>query len=147
MWGGGVPHPDLGWGTPHQQNGVPPHPELGWGTPLFKTWDGVLLIQAWDGVPPQSRPVMGCLLSRCGLSHKVKKLPSHIPPISRTGYPPLFGPGMGYPPSRPGMGTPCPDLGWGTPPVQMCDGVPPMVRCGLSHKVKILPSPSFGCGR
>ena len=61
--GGGVylrvpPSPDLGWGTPHQQNGVPPWPAMGyphldleWGTPFC-------LDLGW-GTPPQSRLEMG----------------------------------------------------------------------------------------
>ena len=42
-WTGGVPYPDLGWGTPLS---------AGWGTPPIQTWDGVPPLQTWDGVPP-----------------------------------------------------------------------------------------------
>ena len=35
-------NPDLGWGTPHQQNGVTLHPRL----------DGVPLVQDWMGYAP-----------------------------------------------------------------------------------------------
>ena len=66
----GVPsHPDLGRGYPpphqlygvpphHQLDGVPPHPDLGRGYPLIR----------WLGYPPP----------RCGLTHKLKLLPSLI---------------------------------------------------------------------
>ena len=55
-------HPDLGWATPHQLDGVPPCLDLGWGTPHQLdgyppawTWDGVTpSVQTWDGVPPPS---------------------------------------------------------------------------------------------
>ena len=51
------------------------------------------------------------------------------------GYPQYSGPGMGYPPVQT----------WeqGTSPTLTWDGVlpPPPSRCGLTHKVKILPSP------
>ena len=57
------------------------------------------------------------------------------PPPTQTwdGVPRLSGPGMGYlpPPSRTGTGPP--------PPTR--DGVPPPPRCGLTRKVKLLPSP------
>ena len=106
------------WGTPH-------HPDLARGTP------GTPTIQTWGGMPPPR-------------------------------------PGMGYPPCRPEMGnhhtdlewgtphwnlgwrTPHPDLGWGTPdwdlgqgtPSQTWDGVPPSpLRCGLTNKLKTVPSP------
>ena len=56
----GTPHPDLGWGTPCQQNGVqywdgvPPHPhlDLGWGTPHLDLRWGTLPVWIWDVVPP-----------------------------------------------------------------------------------------------
>ena len=48
--GWGTPHLDLEWGTPHQLDGVP--------------------LWTWDGVPP--------FPSRCGLTNKLKTVPSPI---------------------------------------------------------------------
>ena len=86
-------HPDLA--------GVPPHPRPGMGyPPTIQTWPGYPPTQTWDGVPPtsdlgwvpplphhpdlagvppppSSRPGWGTP-SRCGLTHKVKILPSPI---------------------------------------------------------------------
>ena len=99
---GGYPIPGLGgctpsqvWGVPHLRVGVPrvppssrpgwgtpTWPDLGWGTPPGQTWDGVPPPphQTWDGVAPLPRPEMGYPppSSRCGLTHKVKILPSPI---------------------------------------------------------------------
>ena len=67
--------------------------------------------------------------------------PSHVqwvPHLRSGGYPGytthhLDLAGVPSPPARPGMGySPYRDLRWGTPPPS---------RCGLTHKVKILPSP------
>ena len=66
------------------------------------------------------------------------------PLVSRMGYP-LFGPGMGYSPSRPGMRNPL-SAGWGTPtPIQTWDGVSPIwtwdgVPPANVNRLKILPS-------
>ena len=127
------PPPDLGWGTPHQLDGVPP------------TWTS-------DGVPPISWMEYPSHLDLgCGTS------------ISWMGYPPCLDLGWGIPISWMGY-HPCLDLGWGTPawdvvppsrsgmgyppPVQTWDGVPPPPSmCGLTNKLKTVPSPSFECGR
>ena len=101
-----------------------PHPVLVGGIPPT--------IQTWPGGTPHHPDLAG----------GAPGTPYH-PDLTRgeyPGYPPHHQDLAGVPP-RPGMGySPCPDLGWGTPPVQTCDGVTPL-RCGLTHKVKILPSP------
>ena len=89
-WGWGYPwyphYPDLAGGYPRiplplsRPGVVPPCPDLGWGTPLSRPGMGYPPIQTWDGVTPP--PVQTCdgviLPSRCGLTHKVKILPSPI---------------------------------------------------------------------
>ena len=68
-------------------------------------------------------------------------LPPHL---DLAGVPPNPSPGWGTPPARPGMGyPPQPDLGWGTPPTPYprWGTPPPPSKWGLTHKVKILPSP------
>ena len=60
----GTPDPDLGWGIPHQQDGVSLHPNLGWGIPPVQQWDEVpppmsagwgtpCLDQGWGTPPPR----------------------------------------------------------------------------------------------
>ena len=67
----GTLHPDLGWGYPHQQDGIPSCPDLGWGTPCPHQQDGV--------PPPPSRPEMGYLSPPLPeMVDKVKTLPSVI---------------------------------------------------------------------
>ena len=116
--GGGipwVPPPSRpGWGG---TLGIPPPSRPGWGTPHHPDLTGVPPIQTWPGYPPPSRP------------------------------------DWGTPPSRPGRGTPHhpdlarvplhhPDLTRVSPHHSDMAGVPlpPPSRCGLTHKVKILPS-------
>ena len=132
--GGGVPHPVMGY-PPHHLDlagGYPHHPDLARGTPGTLPpsrpgmgypppsdlgW-GTPHHQPWDGVPPTIRPGMG--------------------------YPPTIRPGMGYPPpSRPGWGTPqSSDLaGVPPPPSRPGWGTPPGSRCGLTNKLKTVPSP------
>ena len=100
----------------------PPTPSRpGWGTPPRNPdLAGVpSTIQTWLGHPPSpSRPDWGT-----------------PPPTIQTWleYPPSR-PGIGYPQTCDGL-PPRPDLWWGTPPLS---------RCGLTHKVKILPYPPFG---
>ena len=71
------------------------------------------------------------------------------PPGPGKGYPPHLDLGRGYPPPGPGKGVP-PTWTWeGVTPPQTWDGVPPSSagrgtpppRCGLTHRLKILPLP------
>ena len=64
------PRPDLGWVPP------PPCLDLGWGTPLARPEMGYSPGQTWDGVPPLD--VTGVLPPRCGLTNKLKTVPSII---------------------------------------------------------------------
>ena len=116
--GGGVA-PLLGKGVP---------PSAGWGTPL--PGKGVPTSAGWGTLPSA-----GCgapLSAGWGTPHQLDGVP--LPPTWEGGTSPVSW--MGYPP----------------PPHQL-DGVPPVnwtgysPRCELTDKLKILPSPSFGCGR
>ena len=120
-----VPHPWLGGGsTPSLAGGggypIPgtPHSDLAEITPSLD----------W-GVP-----ILGYPLSRSGLP-----LERELGPV--TGVPPGKGPGTshwGIPWKGHNTSGSIAGWRWGTPP-------PP--RCELTNKLKILPSPSFGCGR
>ena len=109
------------WGVPGSRFRGYPVPGLG-GYPVLV--QGGPPSQVW-GVPHlrfRGYPISG-----------LGGTPSH-------GVPPLSRPGIWYPTSQTCDGVPpYLDLRWGTPS--------PRSRCGLTHKVKILPSPSFGCGR
>ena len=84
--GWGVPHPVLYWGVPHPVL-AGGYPVLAGGYPI-QSWPGGYTIQSWLGDTPH-RPDLrwdtpcpdlgwGNPLSRCGLTHKVKILPSPI---------------------------------------------------------------------
>ena len=80
-WLGGTPgtpphHPDLVGVPPHHNlAGYPPPSRPGWGTPsTIKTWPGYPpppTIQTWPWYPPPPP-------SRCGLTNKLKTVPSPI---------------------------------------------------------------------
>ena len=129
--GGGLPHPVLNGGYPT----VPPK----------QTWDGVSPIQTWD-VPPDQTWEWGTPCLDLGMGYPPSRPGMGYPPVQTSdGVPPHPNLGMGYslppPPiqTRDGV-SPHPDLGWGTPPPNQQDGYPPRSMCGLTHKVKILPS-------
>ena len=83
----GTPYHDLGWGTLHQQDGVPPSkpgigyplsrsgmgyppcPDMGWCYPPSHQQDGVPPIQTWDGIPPSRHGVGYPPLSRHGVEY------------------------------------------------------------------------------
>ena len=76
--------------------------------------------------PPHRYPIpaRGYPISRWGVPHSLMGVPHPCLGV------PIHG--LGYP--IPGQGIPQPGMRY-----------PP--RCGLTNKLKILPSPSFGCGR
>ena len=117
MSGGRVPRPRLG--------GVP--------CPMSR---GCTPSHVWGGTPSQ---VWGYPIPCPGVPHLRSGVPPHHLDLAGA---PSPRPGWGTPPpARPGMGNPpgqtwdwvppYPHLRWGTPPL----------RYGLTHKVKILPSP------
>ena len=123
---GEVPPPSLGyppgqvwWGVPevgYPCQGTPPSPGL-MGVPEVEyPPSGYPSIQVWWGVPPGQ--------------------------VWPGGYP-RWGtlPPLGYPPARSDGGYPR----WGTPPRLAGSGwdTPPPHRCGLTNKVKLLPSLSY----
>ena len=139
-WWGGVPypvmvggphHPDLAGGYPGYPppsksgpGGYPgyPHlPDLARVPPHHPDLARVPPIKTWVGYPPPSRPGWG--------------LP---PPTIKTwpGYPLTIQTWLGYPQiqTRPGYPPQPSRPGWGTPP-------PPPSRCGLTYKLKTVPSP------
>ena len=113
----------VGGGVVCPRSGGYPIPGQG-GTP--SQVQGGTLSQVWGGTCPRSGGY-----------------PVPVPPCPDLGWgTPLARPGIGYSPlARPGMGSPPrPDLGWGTPP-RPDWGTPPPTRCGLTNKLKTVPSP------
>ena len=122
MSGGGYPIPGPGE-LPHPRSRGVPHPRSG---VVPQTHVQQVPHLRSGGVPrvyhPSSRPGWGTL------------------PPSQTldGVLPLPRPEMGYPPPP----LPRPEMGYPPPPLPRPEmGYPPPSRCGLTHKVKILPSP------
>ena len=69
--GGGYPIQSWTGGLPSSPNGGVPYPDLGWGTPPP--------IETWDGVCPHPDLGRGTLPpSRCELTNKLKTVPSPI---------------------------------------------------------------------
>ena len=123
--GWGVPHPIMGGGTPSSHGQRVPHPVLCRGGTSSSPGQGGTPSSPGQGGTPFS-PGWGIGVT---------------PSSSELAVPPTIQIWDGIPPSRPGMGY---------APIQTWDGVPPRPplppthppsSCGLTHNVKILPSP------
>ena len=125
-WGWGGTQSQVG-GYPSQVQGGVPHPRSGGGVTRPRSRGGTLS-QVWGGVQSQ-------MIIQTWLGGTHPDLVGGYP-----GYPPQPDVGWGTPPWPDlGWGTPQPDLGWDTPPRPDWGTPPP--RCGLTNKLKTVPSP------
>ena len=164
-WLGGGVHIQSWWGVPPSSlNGGYSHPvPIEAGTPI-QAWQEVSPSSPNRGYPPSPNGGPPSSLDRVYPSNPdergtpIQSQQVGTPSQVRTeGYPtnwctllyPWSWPGMGYPHPGPEMGypppRPLPEI-WGPPPPppphHRQDGVlPPPSKCGLTHKVKILPFP------
>ena len=129
--GMGYPPPGPGWGTPAWTLTYSPS-RPGMGYLPIQTWLGGTpgtphhpdLAGGYPGYPPPSTPGQGY---------------PHHPDLAWV--PPTIQTSPGYPPSRPGWGTPTIQTRLGYPPPSGPGWGTPLSRCGLTKKLKTVPSP------